>query len=212
MAVIFDVDGTLLDTYQVVKETYIAVFKKYLPSLKYDEDLLKSFFGPPLRDTFYYLTNDYEFSKQLVEYYCQQQKVISPNLLKPFPGVIDLISKLHENKIKMGILSNKSREAIIDGFTFVGLPNYFAKIIGVYDTPYPKPLPQGLLDFKDFFKEELVMVGDSAIDILTARNAEVNSIGVTWGISSRQALEDMQATIVVNNINELAQAILNFHK
>ncbi len=212
MGVVFDVDGTLLDTYQVVRASYIDVFNKYLPNLKYDEDLLKSFFGPPLFDTFYQVTKDENFSKKLIEYYRLSQKEISAKLLKPFLGAKELISDLHKKGIKLGILSNKAKEAIIEGFNTVGLPLYFEKIIGVYDIANPKPFPDGLLYFKDLFREDIFMVGDSVIDIKTAQNANVKSIAVTWGITETSILKQAQADWIVDSFPELSELIIKLHK
>ena len=53
MIVIFDLDGTLVDTYPIIRKTLVELFDKYLPDFKYDEEFLKSFFGPTLQDSFY---------------------------------------------------------------------------------------------------------------------------------------------------------------
>jgi pyrophosphatase PpaX len=207
MVVVFDVDGTLLDTYPIVRQTYIDVLSHHVPPIPYNETLLQSFFGPPLYDTFLGLVHDEEEARELVNLYRQQNKLNNPQYLKVFPEATHFIETLHAQGVKLGILSNKIKDAIFEGFALVGFPNVFDIIIGYEDVRHPKPHPEGLLHIRELFQEDLIMVGDSIYDMEVARRAGALAIGVTWGNTSRNDLMASGATKVVETFTELMEAI-----
>lgn len=211
MVIVFDVDGTLLDTYQVVRQTYIDIITAHLPHVSWDEDLLKTFFGPPLKDTFYQLVQDEAKAIDLVQKYRSRTKVNNPLHLKVFPDAIKLVTTLHQEGFQLGILSNKIKDAILEGFYLVGMPQVFDYILGYEDLTYPKPNPEGLEKMRAHFNDEVIMVGDSIYDIETAKRAQALSIGVTWGMTQASVLQEAGATWVVNTMEELHQ-LLRSHR
>ncbi len=210
MVVVFDVDGTLLDTYQVVRQTYIDIITTYLPHIKWDEELLKTFFGPPLKDTFYQLVHDETWALDLVQKYRERTKVNNPLFLRVFPDTIKLVTTLKQEGFRLGILSNKIKDAILEGFQLVDMPPVFNYILGYEDLTYPKPHPEGLLKMKNHFHDEVIMVGDSIYDIETANRAHALSIGVTWGMTSASTLTEAGATWVAQTMEELREILLSY--
>ncbi|MFA6889827.1 MAG: HAD family hydrolase, partial [Bacilli bacterium] len=133
-----------------------------------------------------------------------------PQYLKVFPGAKECIETLSRKGFILGVLSNKIKEAIIDGFDFVGFPNRFDLILGYEDLKHPKPDPEGLLKMKAMFHDEVVMVGDSIYDMEVARRAGSESIGVTWGNTSRTQLCDAGATWIASSFEELLQILSSY--
>lgn len=206
MVIVFDVDGTILDTFPHIKASYLTVFKKLLPDFVCTEALLKSFFGPPLPDTFRNIVNEDEIDKFVDEYHRVSRANIK-EYLRTFPDTIKTLDKLKAMGFKLAVSSNKQKKAILEAFELVGLNNYFDLIIGYDSVKFPKPHKEGLEQIKAYFKDDAILVGDSIFDILTAQNAGVKSIGVTWALTTESELIEAGADYVINNFNELIEIV-----
>jgi len=203
VVVIFDVDGTILDTYPLVRASYIHTFKKYLPEYEYDEKLLKSFFGPPLPDTFKKVTSDDELIKLLILEYQKFSNENAEKYLKTFPNLIPVLKNLKSKGHKLAVLSNKHSEAIRFEFKTLGIFPYFDFIIGYNDVVNPKPHPEGIYKIKEKFKEDCIFVGDSIYDIEAAKNANVKIIIVSWA----NLPESVKVDYVIDEFSEILEII-----
>ena len=114
-AIIFDCDGTVLDTYQLIIETVYQTFAKMLPNYPLTYEEADAFFGPLLADTFSKYAKDKKQLNELIECY----RVISNNLMekyiKAFPGILDLLKDLKMRNYKIAIVSNKVSDAVKKG-------------------------------------------------------------------------------------------------
>jgi phosphoglycolate phosphatase len=207
MVIVFDVDGTVLDTYAHVRASYIEVFKKMLPDFKYTEELLKSFFGPPLPDTFMKIVNDEELTKLLVEEFFRVSRLNVKEYLKVFPKTFETLAQLKRQGYILTVASNKSKKSILEGFEVVGLNGYFDFIIGYDSVQNPKPHPEGIKIIENHFQDQCILVGDTGYDILTAKNAHIKSVGVTWALTSREELIKAGADYVIDDFEELLEIV-----
>lgn len=204
MILIFDLDGTVLDTFSLIKETYKEVLDIKLPDYKYTDAEIESFFGPPLEDSFATITKDKAFQKELVKFYKERNALNHPKFLKVFPGVKPGLERLKSMGFKMAIFSNKSHDMILLGLKLKGLDEYFDIVVGLEDVVNPKPNPEGIKKIKNFFKEEnVIMIGDTKFDIDVANNADIPSIGVTWALTTKADLIASNATYTVDNFDEI---------
>ena len=113
-AIIFDCDGTVLDTYQLIIETVYQTFAKMLPNYPLTYEEADAFFGPLLDDTFGKYAKDKKQLNELIECY----RVINNNLMekyiKAFPGILDLLKDLKMRNYKISIVSIMIGDTIID--------------------------------------------------------------------------------------------------
>lgn len=136
-------------------------------------------------------------------------------LTKPYPGIESLLKKLTEEGIDIAVASNKYQAAvnkIIDHY-FPDIP--FASVFGEREGIPRKPDPSivfAILNEKPTPKREVLMVGDSAIDIETARRACVDSVGVTWGFRPVSELRRAYADHIVSTTSELYDIISKDNK
>ena len=129
-----------------------------------------------------------------------------------YPGIADVVARLHEKGVKMAVLSNKA-----DGLTQIVVNTLFEKgvfglVLGPSATLPRKPDPAGVLRICETFGVELsetLLVGDSKYDILTARNAGVKCVAVSWGFQPRKAIEEHCPDMVVDSTDELLRYILS---
>lgn len=207
MIVIFDLDGTLVNTYPVVRKTLVELFAQELPNFIYDEKFLEGFFGPPLEVSFYNLTkNDFE-TKRLTAEYRRINEVYYEKELSKFPGVDRVLDSIRQ-KHKLAILSNRIQSLVDLALKSTKIDKYFDVVLGVDSIPKPKPYPDGLFKILDnYHNKKAVYIGDAKSDIITAKNAGIISIGVTWALTSQSDFEEIEADYIVNNFEELLEVL-----
>ncbi|HHU56017.1 MAG TPA: HAD-IA family hydrolase [Acholeplasmataceae bacterium] len=207
MIVAFDVDGTVLNTYPLVRASYIHTFNKLMPELKYDEKLLQSFFGPPLPDTFRKVEQDEEKIKILMAEYQDFSNKNAKKYLTVYPNTLEILKYLKENNHTIVVLSNKITSAIQYEFETVGIIDYFDEIIGYDKVVNPKPHPEGIYKLQQKYNSKCIFVGDSIIDINTATNAGIKSVGVTWALTTKEDLIGAGADYIIDNFIDLIDII-----
>lgn len=206
MVIVFDVDGTILDTYPLIRASYLEVFRRLKPDFICSEELLKSFFGPPLPDTFRNIVPDEEIDKYVEEYHRVSREKMK-EYLRVFPNTFSTLQTLKTLGYKLAIDSNKLEEAIIESFNVVGLDGYFDLIIGYDTVKNPKPHQEGIRTIESTFHDSALLVGDSVFDIKTAKNAKVKSIGVTWALTTKADLQKAGADYVIDDFRDLIKIV-----
>lgn len=206
--IIFDLDGTVLDTFDVIRHNYIDIFSKYLPDYQYTEEEIKSFFGPPLIDTLYSVTNDMEKAEFLANEYRKISIENHYKYLKIFPDTHEVFKKLKKKGYSFTIASNKAHSAIELGLKIMDLLKYFDLIIGLDDVINPKPNEEGIEKIKKAISSDnYVLVGDTPIDIKTAHNANIPSIAVTYALTSEEILLKANPTLIAHSMKEVYEKL-----
>jgi phosphoglycolate phosphatase len=212
--VIFDLDGTLVNTLDDIADTMNAILKQdgmpIHPTEKYKYLVGEGIFEltrkvlPPER---WSDANAKEFVQKFRALYDQTWHDKS----LPYPGIMDLLHNLDAKDIKLGVLSNKPDSFVqkIIAWFFPGIK--FSGVSG--ELPYipAKPDPTLALDIADKMKlssHEIAFAGDSGIDIQTGLNALMIPIGVSWGFRPVEELISTGATIVVDTPAEI-EALFN---
>jgi phosphoglycolate phosphatase len=216
--VIFDLDGTLIDSELDLANSVNAMLlhfgRKQLPVHvigTYVGDgaptLIRRALGDP---------SDREFLQDALNFflaYYRDHKLDHTCLYDGIKPALEQIADWEHFSRKLAVLTNKPvrvSQAILAG---LGLGNCFFRIYGGNSFPTKKPDPFGaqtLMQEAGATAEETAMVGDSEVDILTARNAGLWSVGVTYGFSP-QTLEQVPPDVVVDNPAELARALTMSH-
>lgn len=210
--IIFDLDGTLLDTLSDINNALNHILVKYgFP--KKDKKHTRKNLGHGsiylLRNSIDQNLKEEEFQKihqDYVNYYQANNDILT----KPYDGVIDLLKKLKELGYTLAVVSNKDDITVksLNESKFLGLIDI---AIGArHDKPKkPDPYLVGLaLSKLNLKKEEAVYIGDSDVDILTARNSGLDMIAVTWGFRDLDVLEKNNAKNIVTNAKELLAKIM----
>lgn len=201
-AVVFDMDGTLLDTLKdLANSTNFALKACGFPKRTADE--IKSFVGNGVKKLIELSvpegTSKEEKEKCLIifeKHYLAHSQVDT----KPYDGIIDLLTELKKRGIKTGVVSNKYHEALIsvcDRF-FGSLIDY---AVGEKEGVPKKPAPDAVFECLkqlNSTKQDTIYVGDSDVDIKTAKNAELFFVGVSWGFRDEKFLRDNKADTIIN--------------
>jgi phosphoglycolate phosphatase len=208
-AVIFDLDGTLLDTLEDIANTLNTVLaRNSYPVHTLDE--CRFLVGHGLRDLVRKALPEHEATTEktdavlaeLVDVYKENWNVHS----RPYPGIPELLDRLSELGIKKAILSNKAHEFTqLCADTLLGSWT-FDVVLGYREGVEPKPDPEGALSIAELLGEkpsDIIYVGDSGIDMLTASNAGMHSLGVLWGFRPESELLSHGAKSLVSHPEEI---------
>ena len=209
---IFDLDGTLIDSkLDLVHSVNAARGLMKLPPIS--EELVASYVGngaPVLmRRALGPEASEAEVQRAL-EYFLGYYRDHMLDNTTLYPGVKTALDRLRDAGAKMAVLTNKpfrfSRE-LVKG---LGLGNHFFQVYGGNSFEQKKPDPVGveaLLKESGVRRESAIMVGDSGVDIRTARNANIRACGVSYGFQPEGFLDD-PPDIVVDDMNQLADYVL----
>jgi phosphoglycolate phosphatase len=213
-AVIFDLDGTLLDTYDDLANAINHMLKKYgYPERSRVE--IRRFLGNGARDL---VTRSLPsgIDNETLEKFYEEYKIYynenSQIFTKPYDGVIDVLRELRENGIQTAVVSNKPDMTVrkLCKQYFEGLVD-----LSVGDRPDIERKPSA--DSINFAIKELgcakaIYVGDSEVDVLASKNAKLPCVSVTWGFRDLDVLEECGANIFANTSGELKQRIYELIK
>lgn len=209
--VIFDLDGTLINTLEDLTDSVNSAMARYgYPSRTITE--VRSFVGNGV-DRLVALSipggeqnADYE---KCVEHCRRHYALNMQNKTKPYDGVIELLRELAAKNIKMAVVSNKF-DAAVKGLcrTFFGgiLHVAIGDSAGADKKPEPDTVEAALKEL-NASAGGAVYVGDSEVDAVTAKNAGIPFVGVTWGFRDRTVLEHAGADFIIDKLCELLNII-----
>ena len=207
--VIFDLDGTLLDTVaDLANATNRALELCGYPT--HPIEAYYGFVGNGINKLFARALpldssneeNIQRIRSLFIPYYNQHNADCS----HPYPGIMELLLKLQSNGMQIAVASNKYHEATVKLVRHFFAGVNFSVILGQREDVPIKPNPAIVYDILSktgISKEETLYVGDSGVDMQTARNAGVESVGVTWGFRSENELRENEATHVVHKAEEI---------
>ena len=204
--VIFDLDGTLLDTTKEICFIFNQLLMKYSFPQK-SHSFFKANIGNGVEDLLERsLPHNFSGNKSLMLE--EVKKLYSKNLnmhSEIFDGVTDILNLLFEKNIAMGIVTNKMHHLAIRCVEEF-FPNYSFKVIGA-GFGYPKkPNPDSSLAIVKglgFKPSETIFIGDSSVDMKTALSAKIKGIGVLWGNGTFEELSSNGASQIFDKVNRL---------
>jgi phosphoglycolate phosphatase len=208
---IFDLDGTLIDSKRDLADSVNAM-RVYLREPPLTDETVYSYVGngaPVLVRRALPGRDEEEIQHGLaffLEYY--RDHMLDATTL--YPGVREALDELLAADVKMAVLTNKPvrfSEHLIKG---LGLDGHFFRIYGGNSFEEKKPHPKGielLMQESGIGRDETIMVGDSAVDILTARNAQVRACGVSWGFQP-ETFAEAPPDFVIDKMSELVGMVM----
>ncbi|MBO6038401.1 MAG: HAD-IIIA family hydrolase [Acidaminococcaceae bacterium] len=206
-AVIFDLDGTLLDTLTDLAEgTNYALHVNGFPERTLDE--IRRFVGNGARKLIERAVPDGQIEaalEQVRQDFNIYYKVHCKDHTGPYPGIMEMLRELARQGYALGVVSNKPdfavQELIPEYF-----PDIFASVSGEREGVAKKPAPDLILEAMKNLKadgSEAIYVGDSEVDLEAAANAGIPCISVAWGFMGRKFLEEQNAGTIIETPSEI---------
>ncbi|MCR5161815.1 MAG: HAD family hydrolase [Lachnospiraceae bacterium] len=206
-AVIFDLDGTLLNTLDDLTASVNHIFGKYGLPLQETSDVRRNM-GNGARYLLSHMmpqgTDTPGFDGILAEY-GEYYKAHCKELTAPFPGIMDMLRKLKKAGIRMAIVSNKGDEAVKE-LSSVYFEDLMDSAVGERQGIRRKPEPDSLLAAAAEMgaeKDRILYVGDSEVDYETAKRAGMRCVLVEWGFRDKEDLEALQPDYLISSAEEL---------
>ena len=211
--VIFDLDGTLLATIDdLAAATNHALQQNGYPA--HERSAYRYFVGNGItrlvERALPEAARDEEtvmrVRRDFVDYYSEH----NTDRTRPYPGIESLVGKIAERGVRMAVASNKYQAAtakLIDRYFPAGT---FCVVLGQREGIEPKPDPTIVFDIlceTGCKKTETLYVGDSKVDMLTAANSGLRSVGVTWGFRPRAELEEHGAKYIIDEPDRLLEIL-----
>ena len=206
---LFDLDGTLCDTDEMIVQTMHAIYKEYKPVKERTREELYYFSGPPIRET---LKN--EFPNQdpdlMYDVFKRVSKDFYAPCVKAYKDEIEVLRALKENGYLLGVVTNKGRPLTIYSLEICAILPFFDIIVSADDVKNPKPDAEGTLMAMKALnvddKKDVLYIGDNDIDYFTAENAGVDAMLVSWGPREIKCLD--KANYVATSYNEMRKILL----
>ena len=212
-AVIFDLDGTLLDTLEDLANACNYALKSCGFNVHDVKDYIKFVGNGRYKLIERIVPDKYKEDKEVIdkvlglfdEYY--EEHMV--DMTKPYDGIMKMIEDLKEKNIKIAVVSNKPHEfagEVVERYfgdafeiTYGQRPNHPTK-------PDPKTVYE-VIELLNVEKNECIYVGDSDVDVNTAKNAGVKSVGVSWGFRGEEELREAGADYIIRNPIELIELL-----
>ncbi len=205
---IFDLDGTILDTFLLIEKTVFKTFEEKLSNYPLTKEEAHSFFGPLLDYSFKKYGKNQEEVDDLVSTYRRINYELMEEYTRLYDRIDEVIITLKQRGYIIGILSNKKTDAVVKGLDIFHIRDLFDFIIGADQLIEPKPDPRGIYDIIEKYSPiDIYMIGDTIIDIKTGQNAGVKTIGVTWCKTSKSEFIKNNTTYIVEKPIELLEVL-----
>ena len=209
-AIIFDLDGTLIDSRALVDASFVHTMHELKPSYIVTRQDKDAFFGPPLHVSFAkYFDSEAEVS-HAVEVYREYNKAHHDEYVTLFDGAKEVLQELKQKGYALGVMSNKKRDVVEMGLSYTGIGQYFDAVLGGDEIDRPKPDPQGILRVCGELRhdhDDVIYVGDSPTDIEAAKNMAAFSVAFVSDASREEALKALKPCALIHKFSELSEII-----
>ncbi len=209
---VFDMDGTILNTIDdLAGGVNYALEKAGLPVRTVD--YVRSIVGNGIFTTIKLCAPEGTGEEKLAEihkYFAPYYEIHRTDNTRPYDGIADLLKKLRENGVKTAVVSNKS-DISVKPLAQQYFPDLFDMALGVREDTAKKPAPDmvdKIIENFGFDKKDVVYIGDSEVDIQTAKNTGIDCISVTWGFRDEQRLKKDGAVVIADNCAEVLKFII----
>ncbi|KAB7665791.1 pyrophosphatase PpaX [Bacillus sp. B1-b2] len=201
--VLFDLDGTLIDTNELIISSYLHTLNHYFPE-KYGREDIIPFMGPTLREVFESV--DPLKVDDMITMYRTYNRAQHDKMVTIFNGVYETVKELKQRGYKLGIVTTKRLDAVQMGLKLTKLDEFFSVIVALDHVKKAKPDPEPVfLALKELgaSASESIMVGDNKHDILAGKNAGTLTAGVSWSLKGREYLKGYNPDYIFDSMLDL---------
>lgn len=202
-AILFDIDGTLLDTREFIIQAYLHTIQKH-GKIVYDKTELMTFINGTIFEVYERALPGFDLQPLVDEHEAFQTANL--DLITAYDDVHATFDALSREGIQIAALTNRRKKSAHTNLKLHNLDVYFKLVLTPEDLTRGKPDPEGVQKALKYFKinkHEIAMVGDAVTDIETGKNAGVKTVGVTHGFSSRAQLKEAGADFIIDALPEL---------
>lgn len=211
--VLFDLDGTLVDSNELIIHSFRETMKKYMPNQCFSRQALIDMIGPPLEETFQIATNDPLIIQEMIDYYRKVYVEKEFDYIDIYPNTVTMLKTLSERGFNLGIVTTKFESSALPSIKAYGLNKYITSYAFLDNVsnhkPHPEPVFYALKQFPSF--QKVIMIGDNVSDIMSGFNASVLTCGLEWSIK-KEATKALNPDFWISDYLELIDLIDAYNK
>lgn len=208
--VLFDADGTLIDTYEIILTSMRYAINDVLGRSLSDAELMAGV-GTPLYDQMlHFADGDKARSEEIVQIYRDHNGIVHDERIRSFPDTKAALDRLRAAGLPLGVVTSKRHAMAQRGLEMSGIADPFQFLIGHDDWPEHKPAPGPILrgcELLGVAPEHCLYVGDSPFDIQAGNAAGCVTAAALWGMFPRETLAAEHPTILCDSLTEVADAL-----
>ena len=207
--VIFDLDGTVVDTVELIRDSFRYTVKKVL-GRELPESVMLAGVGQPLMPQMQALSP--EHAQELYDVYLEYNHRRHDELIKPYDGMQAALAQLRAAGRRLGIVTSKSRDTTAMALRSVGMRDLFGEVVTATDSSAHKPSPEPVLlcvEKLGGVPAEAIFIGDAPVDIVAGTAAGLATAAVTWGLFSRDELVAANPTFVLDSPQQIVALCLD---
>ena len=204
-AYLFDLDGTLIDSIDLILRAYRHTAERHL-SISPPDSVWREGLGTPLRQQLSAVSQDPGLIEAMVVTYREYHFAHHEESVKAYPEMVDVVAALAGRGARLGVVTSKLRTGAERGLVATGLMEFFHTIVSADEVtrhkPHPEPV-QAALERLGVDAGDAVFIGDSPHDIAAGRDAGVATAGVLWGPFAREDLTRASADFLLESPSEI---------
>jgi HAD superfamily hydrolase (TIGR01509 family) len=199
--IIFDIDGTLTQTNELIFSTFNHVTQRYLGKTFSPGEII-AMFGPPEEVAIERLVGRERVGEALEEFYAYYEEH-HPRMADAYAGIRELLAALRSRGLLLAVFTGKGRRTTLITLDMIGIRQFFDMIVTGSDVRHHKPSADGIRSVMAAFglgPEEVLMVGDAVSDVQAAREAGVRIAAVLWDSYGRDSVMQMDVDYRFDNV------------
>lgn len=207
--VLFDLDGTIIDTNELIISSFLHVFEAQPPGPLTREQIIPHM-GTTLEQQLQAFSGGVEDVSPLVKAYRSFNTLHHDEMVRPFPHVNEVVERLHRHGLSLGIVTTKIRPSTMMTLEKYDLERFMSAIVTVNDVEHPKPHPEPVLTAIERLGANpatTLMIGDSPVDIQSAKAAGVKAAAVAWSLKGEQKLMEYGPDYVLKDMKDLYEIV-----
>lgn len=208
--ILFDLDGTLLDTYDMILVSMRYTINEVEGKDCSDEELMARVGTPLLDQMLHFAAGDKARAEELVDIYRAYNDAIHDENIHAFPGTKEALEALAKAGCRMGVVTSKRHWLAERGLRLCELDSFFEFLIGSDDWPEYKPAPGPILhgcELLGIKPDQCTYIGDSPFDIQAANAAGCRSVAALWGMFSPEELAACHPDMTCASLQEFVQTL-----
>jgi pyrophosphatase PpaX len=180
--ILFDLDGTLVDSNEIIIQSFKETFKYYQPNIEYTREQIIEMIGPPLKETFKIVSEEPKVINEIIAYYRTFYQKHEFEYIKLYDNVIETLEKLSRLDVNLGIVTTKFEESAMPSIKWFSIDKYIKNYSFLGSVPEHKPSPEPIFYVLSQFNnvDKALMIGDNPSDIFAGKNAGILTCGIEW--------------------------------
>ncbi|MBN2876728.1 MAG: HAD-IA family hydrolase [Bacilli bacterium] len=211
--ILFDLDGTLISSIELIIITFEKTFKHYMPERTFSRQDFIDMIGPPLKETFKIKSLDPKTIEEMIQFYRDNYIRSELEYIDIYPNVKETIKLFYERGYNLGVVTTKFKVSATPSLEHYGLTQYLTGNCYEDDIthhkPHPEPIFYALKQFDHY--DTVLMVGDTASDIMAGRNAGALTCAVDWSIKRKQ-IEEIKPDFWISDFKQLIEIVDEYNK